>query len=642
MTSDETADRPLVESGATFETVAEAACQRLARNERIRRVLPGEGRLRIDRQLPFLCVYRAAPDRFDPGTSELVTTQAAYLVASGDEEYRQPLAALCRRIGAAMREHYGTFLFLEVWAQEVDDELRRSRAAAAPAFEIVAPEPDSLPKPLDALAAALSEVTVSGQRATVSTSHGLRIAPPGLRPLESAGKSRAAGGSFALGLAVRPIYRDPATGTLYPLVLQRLRSQLARALRKAIAQFTGLQAGGEPMHYDALGPSSMVKAARIVDQELSEVAESFDFLLQATPTNCEQAWQEFSENGYQQAPALYYRPLPYHPSLLKRRLFAIEIERVEDPTLAQLFWEKQNEVDRQLTALRDLNTSRFLYTSLQLYGAADDGLLALAEAILARKPPKAKAATELASADELVQRARDEIDYYHQKHSAFDAKVEVCDDIAAGTMVSRDRLLVARNIRLRRERVEALLHHEVGTHLLTYFNGRSQPFRQLYAGLAGYEELQEGLAVLAEYLTGGLTAGRLRVLAARVVAVRSMCDGASLPATFARLHEGYGFPHWEAFVIAFRVHRAGGLTKDVIYLRGLRDLLRYLGTGHDIEPLYVGKIGLRHLPYVQEMRRRGILHPPSLLPRFWNDKHLRERLEACRGLSVLDLLETRP
>ncbi|NIQ16470.1 MAG: DUF1704 domain-containing protein, partial [Candidatus Dadabacteria bacterium] len=68
-------------------------------------------------------------------------------------------------------------------------------------------------------------------------------------------------------------------------------------------------------------------------------------------------------------------------------------------------------------------------------------------------------------------------------------------------------------------RVEALLQHEIGTHALTYFNGLSQPFKQLCIGLSGYEELQEGLAVLAEYLVGGLSKPRLRLLAGRVVAV---------------------------------------------------------------------------------------------------------------------------
>src|SRR5690606_37349233 len=98
--------------------------------------------------------------------------------------------------------------------------------------------------------------------------------------------------------------------------------------------------------------------------------------------------------------------------------------------------------------------------------------------------------------------------------------------IAAGIMVSRGKLIIADGLTLPRARLEPLLHHEIGTHLLTYFNGRCQPFRQLSSGLARYEPLQEGLAVLAEYLTGGLSPTRQRTMAARVVAVHAMDNGA--------------------------------------------------------------------------------------------------------------------
>ena len=44
--------------------------------------------------------------------------------------------------------------------------------------------------------------------------------------------------------------------------------------------------------------------------------------------------------------------------------------------------------------------------------------------------------------------------------------------------------------------------------------------------MAGYEELQEGLAVLAEYLVGGLNRTRMQQLAARVLAIADAFDAA--------------------------------------------------------------------------------------------------------------------
>ena len=83
--------------------------------------------------------------------------------------------------------------------------------------------------------------------------------------------------------------------------------------------------------------------------------------------------------------------------------------------------------------------------------------------------------------------------------------------------------------------IEALLHHEVGTHVVTHVNGAHQPLHILASGLAGHDETQEGLAVLAEHLVGGLTAGRLRQLAARVVAVHQMVERASFEDVHAEL-----------------------------------------------------------------------------------------------------------
>lgn len=633
-------------SPTSYAGIAESVCSRLARNQRVRRNLPGRGRVRIDRQLPFLCMYRSRPDQRDAGTFKLVTTEAAYLFSSGADDHYAGVAGLCRQIITAMQEHFGTFLLIEIWSLPEN--------TGSLSFEIVSSDLNAIPSTIETFQQALSEITVNHQSPTVTARASEQVAPPGMKPLEDYSPDSAPSGCCVLGLGVGPVYRDPRTGTPYPMVLHSLRHQLAAAIRKTVAQFTGTTddpATQEPkskrsdaVSYHSLGPSSLVKAARLIDQQLCEVSESFDFLLQVSPTNVDEARQKFYDSGCQEIPRLTYRSLPYRPSLLKRRLFDIEIERIEDPTLAHLFWEKQEEIDRKLTALRDLDTPGFLYSSLQLYGTADSALLQLSREILQRieEPCDTSSGSESRriNATELIRRAREEFDYYHTRMNEFHATVEECDEIAAGIMVSHDRLLVSKNLDISAERAEPLLHHEIGTHLLTYFNGRCQPFRQLYAGLSGYEELQEGLAVLAEYLAGGLTASRIRTLAGRVVAVDSLTEGHSFARTFALLHEGFGLTRHRAFTITLRVYRGGGLTKDVIYLRGLKELLDYLAAGHDIEPLYVGKIGLQHIPYIQEMRRRKIIVPPRILPRFWNDETIRRRLDACRGMSVLALMES--
>ena len=182
--------------------------------------------------------------------------------------------------------------------------------------------------------------------------------------------------------------------------------------------------------------------------------------------------------------------------------------------------------------------------------------------------------------------ARHEIAHYALMSPDFAAKVEVRDDVP-GILVSSGDLLISSRLKLAPARVSALLQHEVGTHILTYYNGRAQKLRQLYTGLPGYEELQEGVAVLAEYLVGGLKPSRLRLLArARGRGARA-ARGCDVGETFALLHEQHNYGARAAFDLTMRVYRGGGLTKDAVYLRGLVALLKYLGAGGELETLFL-------------------------------------------------------
>ena len=281
----------------------------------------------------------------------------------------------------------------------------------------------------------------------------------------------------------------------------------------------------------------------------------------------------------------------------------------------------------------------FRYGSLQLFGGVGPDLLKLAERLLdvTKDAGSVAGGGQTADAREFRRRARAAIRGYRAESPRFAARVRRRNDIASGVMTSGGDLLVSDSLAVDARRVDALIHHEVGTHLVTYYNGVGQPIGLLRQGLAGYEPLQEGLAVLAEYLVGGLTLRRLQQLAARVVAVRSVIDGESFLETFGRLHEQHGLSGHRAFTTTLRVHRGGGLTKDAAYLRGLVDLLAYLSGGGEIEPLLVGKIALRHVPLVQELRRREVLGPPVVWPRYLRETEARQRLESCRGRSVLDL-----
>ena len=337
---------------------------------------------------------------------------------------------------------------------------------------------------------------------------------------------------------------------------------------------------------------------------------------------------------------MYYRPLPVDPIHLKNTLYKAPVTKIEDPALGQLFREQLENLDRQIDMLRDRNTPRFMCSSIQVYGEVDDNLLQLAEGILKIVPSRTRNNSEgTVNAEAFARLAMDEIKMYREIHPELKATAQVRDDII-GALVSRGNLLINSSMKLTPGRAKALINHEVGTHVLTYANGRAQPFHQLYSGLAGYESLQEGIAVLSEYLVGELNASRLRLLAARVVAVHRMLAGMNFVENFHELTGKYHFTQRTAFGIVLRTYRGGGLTKDAVYLGGLRDIIEYLQKGGDLESLYVGKVSLSHLPVIRELQWRKVLKPPPLLPRYLTLPGTQEKLQQIgSGLTLLEVVK---
>ncbi len=620
----------------------------LDHDQPVRLELPGGGRLHLDRRLPFVCVYRrTATDADDLGTEELVPCEPCYMIVPAEPRAAGRALKLLRAVAQHLAEHFGSFLLIETWSAAVEEAhesaipLNGDSDAVRPRFEIAAPSSRIPRSTIEALAKSLGKdmLPFGGTRVVLGPYR--EMAPPGHKPLVRMSDLKE-WNCFSLGVVARPVYRNEATHELYPAVLRSIRHHVHSALEQAYFAFSHKRTSLRTPHYHALGGRTVGQSVLDIDRQLVEIARSFDLLLQATPVNAEAAWREFRRARFAKQPMFYYRPLAIDPALLKRQLYLIPVERIEDPTLSYLFRQKQEELDRQITLLSDVDTPRFLPESLQIYGGVSDWLLNHAVELLDQVPTRSREepVKQQLDATEFAQRAQQELGYYQQKCADFCATVSVRDDMYAGLMVSGDQLLIGGKIRVPRRRVEALLQHEVGTHLVTRYNGHHQLFQQLEVGLAGYDGLQEGLAVLAEYLVGGLSRTRMRILAARVVAARRLLDGASFVDTFRTLDRSYEFSKRTAYTIAMRIYRGGGLTKDAVYLRGLLQILRYLREGGDLEPLFVGKVASAHLPLIFELSQRQVIKPPVLRPRYLEHHEAQEKLERLReGMKLLELLQ---
>ena len=379
---------------------------------------------------------------------------------------------------------------------------------------------------------------------------------------------------------------------------------------------------------------------RWIDSELISIDKSIEFLLLSQPANLAEVRKSYIKDRHIFEPDFYYEKLPAKIGRLKERLIALPLNKVSDTTLASIFYKERDALKTMFKMLSRRGSAEYLENSIKLYGEPDTQLVDSALEILLKLPAKGSDELKNDYVDpfEFAEAARKEIAYYCDKEPRFKGEVVLRDE-QSSIMVSNGKLFVGTLAAVPRCRVDATISHEIGAHMVTYWNGSMQPLGLLSTGFTRYEELQEGLAVFLEYLAGGLTRNRMRTLAARVVAVWLMQNGHGFARIFEELTGEFGIGPGVAFEIVGRTFRGGGMTRPAVYLGGLIWVLDYLQKGGSLETLFAGKFGTSDLPLIEEMLMEGKLIAPYFKPRILLSKEARRRLEKARaGSSMLDLV----
>ncbi|WP_373491164.1 tyrosine/phenylalanine carboxypeptidase domain-containing protein [Parasphingorhabdus sp.] len=379
-----------------------------------------------------------------------------------------------------------------------------------------------------------------------------------------------------------------------------------------------------------------------VDEELAKMDSQIDWLTRLTPVNINAIKSAFVASGYRDMPdSEYGEGLSNDAPVMRRQLFALPIDQIENPLIEALLIEKQRELDRQIELVRMRDRDGFILASVDLFGSVDEHLLDQAHDIMAQVP--AKGADEAdRDANAVAHVARKATAFYATQNSDFACDVIIDPNPGTALYTCFGNLHIATDYCVPASRINPLIQHEIGTHVVTRHNGRCQPLHTLAGGLSDYDELQEGLAVMAEYLAGYLPADRLRILAARVIAAHMAVEESSGADIYACLTEEFHIGADMAFDTALRAKRGGGLTKDALYLKGLSELLAYLQHDGDMEILFLGKFALKQLHSLEKLLEQGIIHPPDIIPSFLTDADARKRLQRVRSLPLHALYQESP
>lgn len=325
-----------------------------------------------------------------------------------------------------------------------------------------------------------------------------------------------------------------------------------------------------------------------------------------TPTNKREVKSAFLSTG--ELERFEYRSAP-DPEPIRSEIDALRGE------LASIPVELRGSCASILDALEDKlslasarGTQRMALVSRRLYGSLRPSSIAAATALLARTsdPPRPASLVDAAQVKRGLEAAL-------ERYGLSDWRV-LLDDREITAVIHSERLIALPERKLfAPDHASRLAVHEVGVHVLRAENGGSQPFSLLGVGLPGFYETEEGLAVYSEVALGTVSMFTLRQYALRVLAVRDVLEGLSMEDSCRRFRDELDLTDTQAFDVAFRAFRGGGLVKDHIYFQGFL-LVRSFARSGRLADLYVGKVGVQDLGFVRSLRVSGWVREPSLLP----------------------------
>ncbi|SFN68501.1 conserved hypothetical protein [Bizionia echini] len=342
-----------------------------------------------------------------------------------------------------------------------------------------------------------------------------------------------------------------------------------------------------------------------IDTNLNRLVKKIELLNYINPLNIESEKKQFFASKYTYEPNFKYPKVKFNGYKLHRLFFSQRLERIEDNDIRQLYEDIIYEYSGKIECIDTINQGRkFYFNSLKSFGTPTEKDIENAKFIL-------RFDDDEPSEDLISKYSVHEAQTYFEDFSKrydFSYNLKFSTNISAAAMVQNNTqtLLLKKNHKFSKNQLEVLANHEVGVHMVTTFNGLSQPLKIFSSGFPNNVETQEGLAVYSEYMSGCLTMKRLKELAYRVIAADSLAKGYSFSDTFDLLHSQYKVKRDGAFTITLRVHRGGGFTKDHLYLSGLKKVYQYAQNDGDLDVLLTGKVTLEYAAVIYRLQELGL------------------------------------
>lgn len=414
--------------------------------------------------------------------------------------------------------------------------------------------------------------------------------------------------TLVLATEVKKVYCNEVTGDDYPNIIKTLQRGFKKAILNNANFFNQKYSNWEHQIKAKLLDKTMDSSILKVDKELFRLLKGFELLGSINPINSTNEKKRFFKNKCTENPHFKYNPIKINPFELKQKLSNLRVQDISDVSIRHLYESVINSYFDKIDMLSALDTPKFLYNSLRYFGRPSKKDLQNAHYFLhlpevAGEPKRSPSL----GVDEAMVSFKQGLEQY-----GFKSRIEKSKRVISQVMVlnAKKTILFRPDAKFTRNQIGALVEHEIGVHMVTTMNSNAQKLKLFNLGLPANTMTQEGLAILAEYLSGNISMKRLKKLAYRVIVVDMMCNGADFIECFNFLVNDHNLDKDDAFSVVTRIFRGGGFTKDYLYLSGFVKILRFWEKNNDLEPLLIGKTSFEFYHTINEMIQREMIQKP--------------------------------
>jgi uncharacterized protein (TIGR02421 family) len=414
-----------------------------------------------------------------------------------------------------------------------------------------------------------------------------------------------------LATEISKVYCDEETGEIYPQIIKNLQARFKKAILNNANLYVNDLTNWKHSDKNMLLDNSITQSIQKVDGQIFRLLKNFELLTYVNPINVKSEKERFFKSKFTVNPNFRYKPIKINTYELTKKLHAIDTTKLEDITIRYLYESVITGAIDKINLLASIGTNKFLYNSLRYFGRPDKVDIRNAEYVLLLPEIKEENIKAVRfGVDQAKKIFEDSFADY-----GFKGKIRVDKKVLSTVMVlnSTKTVVLKDGATFTQNELQYLAEHEIGVHMVTTMNAANNKLKVFGVGLPVNTKTGEGMAVLAEYLSGNFTMNRLRELALRVIAVDLMCNGADFKDCFNTIVKNYKIEVNKAYNLVTRVYRGGGFTKDYLYLNGFSKLLKFWHDDNDLTPLLVGKTSISFYNTIVEMIDRKLIEKPQFI-----------------------------